>query len=55
MSKPKSNANQELFAHLIDRLARSKNIIIFIVHEQSNNINTNSYEDSVTHIFNKHI
>ena len=49
---PKSNANQDRFAKFINRQNRSKNIIIFNVHEQSNHNNT-SDTDSVTHIFNK--
>lgn len=41
-----------MFAEFIDRQNRSKNIIIFNVHEQSNQNNI-SDTDSITHIFDK--
>ncbi|XP_050532868.1 uncharacterized protein LOC126900891 [Daktulosphaira vitifoliae] len=49
---PKSNANHDMFFEFIDRQNRSKNIIVFNVHEQSSQNNT-SDTDSITHIFNK--
>jgi hypothetical protein len=49
---PKSNISQDIYAEFIDRQTRSKNIIIFNVHEQSNNNNT-SDKDMVTRIFDK--
>lgn len=49
---PKSNDNQDMFAEFIDRQARSKNRIVFNVHEQSNHNNT-SDTDTVTRIFDK--
>lgn len=49
---PKSNANQDMYAEFIDRQARSKNIIVFNVHEQPN-LNNTSDTDTVTRIFDK--
>ncbi|CAI6346848.1 unnamed protein product [Macrosiphum euphorbiae] len=49
---PKSNDNHDMFAEFIDRQNRSKNIIIFNVHEQSSHDNITD-TDSITRIFNK--
>jgi hypothetical protein len=49
---PKSNDNRDMFAEFVDRQNRSKNIIVFNVHEQSSHNNTTD-TDSITHIFNK--
>lgn len=49
---PKSNDNQDMFAEFIDRQNRSKNIIVFNVHEQSSH-NIISDTDSITRIFDK--
>lgn len=44
---PKSNINQDIFTDFIDRQTCSTNIIIFSVHEQSNNDNITSAVDTV--------
>lgn len=49
----KSNTNQNVISEFTNQQARSKNIIIFYVDEQSNNDKNTSDLYTVTHIFNK--
>jgi hypothetical protein len=49
---PKSNTIQDMFAEFVNRQNRSKNIIVFNVHEQSSQNNTSDIY-SITRIFDK--